>query len=46
MTPDNAGFAIAAYVAAAVIYGGYAMTLVLRERKVRARLESLEDARR
>ena len=33
--PDNASFMVAAYVAAAVIYGAYAVSLVVRRRKLR-----------
>ena len=31
--PDNSGFMVAAYVAAAVLYGGYAVWLVWRGKK-------------
>lgn len=41
MTPDNGGFAIAAYVLATAVYVGYAITLRMRERALRARLETL-----
>jgi len=36
MTPllDNAGYMYAAYIAAAIIYGGYAAVLALRFRRV------------
>lgn len=37
MTPDNAGYYYAAYIATAVIYGAYAVSLALRLRKVRDR---------
>jgi hypothetical protein len=40
MTPDNAGYYHAAYIAAAVIYGLYAVSIVVRLRKVRARHSS------
>ena len=46
MTPDNGGFAVAAYIAAAIVYAAYTLSLVVRERRVRAKLASLEDARR
>jgi hypothetical protein len=39
MTPDNGGYAIAAYVAALVIFAAYALVLVRRQR-------ALERARR
>lgn len=35
--PDNAGYYHAAYVAAAVIYGGYALSLWWRTRALGAR---------
>jgi hypothetical protein len=40
MTPDNGFYYHAAYVAAAVIYVGYALTLRVRVRRLRARLEA------
>ena len=46
MTPDNGGFAIAAYVCAAIVYAAYAASLVIRERNLRARIDANEDARR
>jgi hypothetical protein len=33
--PDNSTFMVAAYVAAMVIYGTYAISLVIRHRSVR-----------
>jgi hypothetical protein len=41
MTPDNGGFAIAAYTLAAVVFLGYALSLELRERRLRERLARL-----
>ncbi len=35
MTPDNASYAIAAYVAAVLIYGGYTLALLRRRRALR-----------
>ena len=35
--PDNASSMVAAYLAAAIIYGGYAISLVLRRRRARDR---------
>lgn len=35
--PDNAVFYHAAYTAAAIIYGGYVISLVVRSRRTRAR---------
>ena len=40
MPPSNAGYYVAAYVAAAVVYTLYGLSVVLRARTVRARLES------
>ena len=37
MTPDNAIFYQAAYLAAAIIYGGYVISLVVRGRRARER---------
>lgn len=35
--PDNASFMVAAYTAAAIIYAAYAISLVMRRRKLRDR---------
>lgn len=35
MIPDNAGYYYAAYIAAAVIYGLYAVSIIVRLRRVR-----------
>jgi hypothetical protein len=40
MPPSNAGYYVAAYIAAAVVYSLYGLTVVLRARAVRARLAS------
>ena len=37
--PDNAIFYHAAYVAAAVVYGAYVVSLVARRRRVQERLD-------
>ena len=37
-TPDTSAYYHAAYLAAAVLYGGYALSLWLRARRVRERL--------
>jgi hypothetical protein len=37
MTPDNAGYYYAAYIATAVIYVLYAMSIAVRSRNVRHR---------
>jgi hypothetical protein len=41
--PTNAGYYEAAYVAAAVILVGYALTLAVRMRALRVRLEAARD---
>ena len=46
MTPDNAGFATAAYILVAVVYGGYVLSLKVRERRARDRLARLDAAPR
>ena len=40
MTPDNAFYYHASYVAAAVVYVGYAVSLAVRARRLRVRLAS------
>jgi hypothetical protein len=42
MTPDNGGFATAAYILVAIVYGGYVLSLTMRERRLRQRLARLE----
>lgn len=42
MGPDNAGYYQAAYVAAAVLYGLYVVSLVRRRARVRRALETGE----
>lgn len=37
--PDNAIYYHAAYIAAAVIYGGYVLSLVVRSKRARDRAE-------
>ncbi|HEX9484199.1 MAG TPA: hypothetical protein VF929_06440 [Gemmatimonadaceae bacterium] len=41
MTPDNAGYYHAAYLAAAAIYVGYAISLRVRLRRLRARVSQI-----
>ena len=41
MTPDNGGYATAAYILAALVYLGYVLSLKIRERKLRARIARL-----
>ena len=42
--PDNAIFYHAAYIAAAVVYGGYIVSLVVRTRRAKQRLRRQEGA--
>lgn len=44
MTPDNGGFATAAYTLAAIVYLGYVLSIKVRERRLRHRLTRLESA--
>lgn len=46
MTPDNGGYAIVAYTCSVLVFALYVVSLVMRERKLRARLDALDDARR
>jgi len=46
MTPDNGGFATAAYILIAIVYGGYVLSLTLRERRLRQRLARLDTPSR
>jgi hypothetical protein len=46
MTPDNGGYATAAYVLAALVYLGYAVSLKVREHRLRERLSRLESPAR
>ncbi len=44
--PDNAGYMFAAYIAAAVIVGGYVMSLVVRARAMARRGDAIERVTR
>ncbi|MEO6527215.1 MAG: hypothetical protein ABIP93_11360 [Gemmatimonadaceae bacterium] len=46
MTPDNGGFATAAYILAGIVYLAYAVSITVRERRLRARLAQLESSAR
>ena len=46
MTPDNGGFATAAYILAAIVYLGYVLSIKVRERQLRSRLARLESPAR
>ena len=41
MTPDNGGYATAAYALAALVYIGYIASLKIRERRLRERIARL-----
>ena len=42
MTPDNGGFATAAYIITAIVYLSYAVSIKVRERRIRERLARLD----
>lgn len=44
MTPDNAGYAIAAYLLTALVYAAYIVSIRVRERRLRSRLQALGAA--
>jgi hypothetical protein len=44
MPPQNAGYMYTAYAAAAVIYGGYALSIWLRARGLARRVRKQADA--
>ncbi len=44
--PDNAGYMFAAYIAAALIVGGYVMSLVARARSMARRGDAIDSAPR
>jgi hypothetical protein len=46
MTPDNGGYATAAYALAAIVYIGYIVSLKVRERNLRRRLAQLSSTSR
>jgi hypothetical protein len=43
MIPDNGGYATAAYIAAAIIYLGYALSVRSRARRLASRLAQLNE---
>ena len=43
MTPNNGGYAAAAYTLAAIVYLGYILSIKLRERRLRERLAQLQS---
>lgn len=44
--PDNAGYMFAAYIAAAVIFGGYVVALIVRARSMTRRGDALDTVTR
>jgi len=46
VTPDNGGFATAAYILTAIVYLAYVLSIKVRERRLRERLAHLESAAR
>lgn len=44
--PDNAGYMLAAYVAAAALFGGYVFSLVLRARAMSTRGDAIDAVSR
>ena len=44
--PDNAGYMFAAYIAAAVIVGGYVVSLVVRARTMSRRGDAIDTVAR
>jgi CcmD family protein len=44
--PDNAGYMFAAYIAAALIIGGYVVSLVVRARAMARRGDAIDTAPR
>jgi hypothetical protein len=44
--PDNAGYMYAAYVAAALLVGGYVMSLVMRARAMARRGDAIDTVAR
>ena len=45
MMPDNGGYATAAYIAAAIIYVGYALSVRARARRLAERLAQSNEQR-
>lgn len=44
--PENSGYMVAAYIAAALILGGYVFSLVLRARAMSARGDAIDTVPR
>lgn len=44
--PDNAGYMFAAYIAAALVFGGYVLSLLLRARAMTRRGDAIDTVSR
>lgn len=44
--PDNAGFMFAAYIAAALVFGGYVVSLIARARAMARRGDAIDTVTR
>lgn len=44
--PDNAGYMFAAYIAAALVFGGYVMSLIVRARAMSRRGDAIDSVSR
>ena len=44
--PDNAGYMFAAYIASALVFGGYVMSLVVRGRAMARRGDAIDTVTR
>jgi hypothetical protein len=46
MMPENSGYMVAAYIATAVILGGYIVSLITRARAMSARSDAVDSVTR
>ncbi len=44
--PDNAGYMFAAYIAAAMVFGGYVVSLIVRARAMSRRGDAIDTVSR
>ncbi len=44
--PDNAGYMYAAYIASAVVFGGYVVSLIVRARAMARRGDAIDSVTR
>jgi hypothetical protein len=44
--PENSGYMVAAYIAAAIILGGYVLSLITRARAMSARSDAIDTVTR